>query len=186
MGRVKLDLGSSGSVAKQQTPTHLAEYKRNPNSDPQLVTLMFNFGRHLLAAASRDTGPNSLPANLQGIWNEDYNPPWQSKYTININTEMNYWPALSTNLAETHIPLFDLLRVAMPRGQAVAQAMYGCQDGFVLHHNTDVWGDAAPVDQGMQYTVWPLGSAWLAVHGIEHYRWTQDKSFLQETAWPIL
>ncbi|SPO01616.1 uncharacterized protein DNG_04290 [Cephalotrichum gorgonifer] len=150
-GRVSLDLGSSGDAGNQETPTRLANYRRDPDADPQLVTLMFNFGRHLLAAASRDTGPLSLPTNLQGIWNQDYDPPWQSKFTININTEMNYWPALVTNLAETHSPLFNLLRVAIPRGREVAKNMYGCKEGFVLHHNTDLWGDAAPVDQDVQY-----------------------------------
>lgn len=183
---MSLDLGSSGSAGNQDTPTRLTNYKSDPDSDPQLVTLMFNFGRHLLASASRDTGLLSLPANLQGIWNKDYEPSWQSKFTININTEMNYWPALVTNLAETHKPLFDLLGVAIPRGREVAKSMYGCENGFVLHHNTDLWGDAAPVDQGVQYTVWPTGGVWLAVHVMEHYRWSREREFLQETAWPIL
>lgn len=150
------------------------------------MTLMFNYGRHLLASSSRDTGPLSLPANLQGIWNQDYNPAWQSKYTININLEMNYWPALVTNLAETHKPVFDLISVAIPRGQAVAMTMYGCNQGFVLHHNTDLWGDAAPVDKGTPYTIWPMGAAWLSADAMEHYRFTQNKTFLAQVAWPIL
>jgi len=186
MGRVKLDLGSSGSAGTQPIQNRLSNYKRSPGADPQLVTLMFNYGRHLLAASSRDTGRLSLPANLQGIWNQDYKPAWQSKYTININLQMNYWPALVTNLAETQKPVFDLINTAIPRGQAVAKTMYGCDSGFVLHHNTDLWGDAAPVDKGVQYTIWPMGAAWLSADVMEHYRWTQNKTFLRQTAWPIL
>ncbi|KAK4038454.1 glycoside hydrolase [Parachaetomium inaequale] len=186
MGRVKLDLGSSGDAGLQPTPTRLSNFKKNAGADPQLMTLMFNFGRHLLASSSRDTGPLSLPANLQGLWNQDYSPAWQSKYTININLEMNYWPALVTNLAETQKPVFDLLNVAIPRGRAVAKTMYGCDRGFVLHHNTDLWGDAAPVDKGTPYTVWPMGAAWLSSDAMEHYRFTQNKTFLADVAWPIL
>ncbi|AEO57497.1 glycoside hydrolase family 95 protein [Thermothelomyces thermophilus ATCC 42464] len=186
MGRVRLDLGSSGSAGEQPVPTRLSNFRQDPDADPELMTLVFNFGRHLLAASSRDTGPRSLPANLQGIWNDDYDPPWQSKYTININIEMNYWPALVTNLAETHKPLFDLIDMAIPRGRDVARTMYGCERGFVLHHNTDLWGDAAPVDRGTPYTVWPMGAAWLATHAMEHYRFTRNRTFLAEVAWPVL
>ncbi|KAK3201171.1 hypothetical protein GRF29_213g1259827 [Pseudopithomyces chartarum] len=186
MGRVKLNLGSSGSASQQATPARLSNFKKNPNADPEFVTLMFNYGRHLLAASSRDTGSKSLPANLQGIWNDNFNPPWQSKYTININTEMNYWHAGVSNLAETQKPVFDLINIAIPRGQAVAKKMYGCDNGFVLHHNTDLWGDAAPVDKGTPYTIWPMGAAWLSSDVMEHYRFTQDKQFLKQTAWPIL
>jgi hypothetical protein len=186
LSRVSLDLGSSGSAGTQPVPTRLSNFKKNANADPQLVTLYFNYGRHLLLASSRDTGDRSLPANLQGIWNDNYDPPWQSKYTININTEMNYWHALTTNLDETHKPLFDLIDIARTRGAAMAKKMYGCNSGFVLHHNTDLWGDAAPVDKGTQYTVWPMGGAWLSQHLMEHYRFTQDKAFLQNRAWPVL
>jgi len=185
IGRTKLDLGSSGSAGTLATPTRLSNFKKSPDADPELVALMFNFGRHALVASSRDTGPRSLPANLQGIWNQDYSPPWQSKYTININLQMNYWPALVTNLAETHKPVFDLIDIATPRAQAVAKAMYNC-DGIVLHHNTDLWGDAAPVDKGTPYTVWPMGAAWLSHDAMEHYLWTQNMTFLQQTVWPTL
>jgi hypothetical protein len=185
LSRVNLNLGSSGSAGAQTVPTRLSNYKKNANADPELVTLYFNYGRHLLLASSRDTGDRSLPANLQGIWNDNYDPPWQSKYTININTEMNYWHALTTNLGETHKPLFDLIDIARTRGNAMAKKMYGCE-GFVLHHNTDLWGDAAPVDKGTPYTVWPMGGAWLSQHLMEHYRFTQDKAFLQNRAWPVL
>jgi hypothetical protein len=185
LSRVSLNLGSSGSAGTQTVPTRLSNYKKNAGADPELVTLYFNYGRHLLLASSRYTGDRSLPANLQGIWNDNYDPPWQSKYTININTEMNYWHALTTNLGETHKPLFDLVDIARTRGNAMAKKMYGC-DGFVLHHNTDLWGDAAPVDKGTPYTVWPMGGAWLSQHLMEHYRYTQDKAFLQNRAWPVL
>ena len=185
-GRVKLDLGSSGDAGLQPANTRLSNFKNNPDADPQLMTLMFNYGRHLLVSSSRDTGPRSLPANLQGLWNQDYDPAWQSKYTININLEMNYWPALVTNLAETQKPVFDLLNEAIPRGKAVAKTMYGCNDGFVLHHNTDLWGDAAPVDKGTPYTIWPMGAAWLSADAMEHYHFTQNETFLSNVAWPIL
>lgn len=186
LGRVHLDLGSSGAAGSGPVPTRLSNYKKSPNSDPELVTLYFNYGRHLLLASSRNTGDHSLPANLQGLWNDQYSPPWQSKYTININTQMNYWPALTTNLAETHKALFDLIDTARARGAAMAQKMYGCDKGFVLHHNTDLWGDAAPVDKGTPYMMWPMGGAWLSQHLMEHYRFTQDKAFLQDRAWPVL
>ncbi|KAM7188127.1 Six-hairpin glycosidase-like protein [Naviculisporaceae sp. PSN 640] len=185
-GRVSLNLGSSGSAGNLPVPTRLVNYRKSPNADPQLLTLMYNFGRHSLIASSRDTGPRSLPANLQGLWNKDYNPAWQSKYTININLEMNYWPAMVTNLAETQKPVFDLINIAIPRGQDVAKRMYGCDQGFVLHHNIDLWGDAAPVDKGTPYTVWPMGAAWLSHDAMEHYRFTQNTTFLRTTAWPIL
>ncbi|KAH8705309.1 Six-hairpin glycosidase-like protein [Talaromyces proteolyticus] len=191
IGRVQLDLGSSSGIGNQPTDTRLAAYKSSPNSDLQLAVLFFNFGRHVLVSSSRETnaanpGPG-LAANLQGIWNQDYSPPWGSKYTININIEMNYWPAMVTNLPEVDGPFFDLLDTVLPRGQAVAKAMYGCDNGgFVTHHNTDIWGDSVPVDYGVGYSIWPMGGAWLSLQGIEHYRFTQDKNFLRQTAWPIL
>jgi len=170
----------------QALPTRLSSFKKDAAADPELVTLYFNYGRHLLLASSRDTGDRSLPANLQGIWNDNYNPPWQSKYTVNINTEMNYWHALTTNLAETHKPLFDLIDLVRSRGNDMAKKMYGCKNGFVLHHNTDLWGDSAPVDKGTPYTVWPMGGAWLSQHLMEHYRFTKDETFLRDRAWPVL
>ncbi|KAK4221722.1 Six-hairpin glycosidase-like protein [Podospora fimiseda] len=183
--RVKLNLGNSGSAGTQPTPTRLTNYKKSPSTDPQLITLFFNFGRQQLAASSRDTGPLSLPANLQGIWNRDYSPAWQSKYTININLQMNYWPSLITNMAEVQKPVFDLINLAIPRAEAVANKMYGC-DGIVMHHNTDLWGDSAPVDKGTPYTIWPMGAAWLSSDAMEHFRFTQNHTFLQTTVWPLL
>ncbi|KFY08896.1 hypothetical protein V492_05812, partial [Pseudogymnoascus sp. VKM F-4246] len=188
IGRVGLDLGSSGAAGDEPLPTRIKNYRDDPDADPQLATLMFNYGRHLLVASSRDTGnAKSLAANLQGLWNESFDPPWQSKYTININIEMNYWPAEVTNLPETHAALFDLIDIARPRGEAMAREMYGCTNGgFVLHHNIDLWGDAAPTDYGTPYMMWPMGGAWLALHLMEHYRFSGDREFLKDRAWPVL
>ncbi|PLB52232.1 putative secreted protein [Aspergillus steynii IBT 23096] len=186
IGRVNLDLGSSESAGNQTTDTRLRNYKEKPDQDPELVTLMFNFGRHLLLSSSRRSASPSLPANLQGIWNQDYSPAWGGKYTVNINLEMNYWLAQVTNLAETFEPFVELLETVRPRGEAMAKSMYHCDSGFVLHHNTDLWGDTAPTDNGTAYTIWPMGGAWLASQLMEQYRFTQDKKFLEERIWPLL
>jgi alpha-L-fucosidase 2 len=150
-------------------------------SDPQLVALYFQFGRYLLISSSR---PGTMAANLQGIWNESLAPSWDSKFTININTEMNYWPAEITNLSELHEPLFDLIDNAKPEGRHVAKALYGA-GGFVIHHNTDLWGDAVPID-GAAYGVWPMGGAWLSLHLWEHYDFTRDLAFLRDRAYPTM
>ncbi|KAI9924186.1 hypothetical protein ASPWEDRAFT_174050 [Aspergillus wentii DTO 134E9] len=185
--RVKLALGSSGPAGTRSTDIRLSNYKNNPDSDPQLVALMFNFGRHLLISSSRDSESPGLPATLQGIWNQDYAPAWGGRYTLNINLQMNYWPAEVTHLGDTFGPFVDLLDTVLPRGQAVATSMYGCDNGgFVVHHNTDLWGDAAPVQNGSSYTVWPMAGAWLSLHLMEHYRFTRDRDFLEQRAWPIL
>ena len=117
--------------------------------------------------------------NLQGIWNQDMWPAWGCRYTININTQMNYWPAEVCNLPECHLPLFDLIERMRPSGHETAQAMYGCR-GFVCHHNTDIWGDTAPQDLWMPATIWPMGAAWLCLHIFEHYEFTQDLAFLDQ------
>ncbi|KAH6656830.1 putative alpha-L-fucosidase 2 precursor [Truncatella angustata] len=186
IGRVKLDFGSSGDVGLLSTVERIANYKEDPDADPEFVALTYQFGRHLLVAASRDTGGNLLgvPANLQGIWNDNYLPPWGGKYTVNINTEMNYWLAESTNLIETLPPLWDLMARARDRGKEVAQRMYGCP-GYVSHHNHDVFGDSAPHDNGTQWTMWPMSNLWLLSHMMEHYRFTGDQTFLKETAWDL-
>ncbi|MDR2702527.1 MAG: glycoside hydrolase family 95 protein [Spirochaetaceae bacterium] len=134
----------------------------------------FNFCRYLLVSSSR---PGTLPANLQGIWNHHIDPPWGSDYTININTQMNYWPACMCNLAETEQPLFDLLERMYPNGKNTAEIMYGCR-GFTAHHNTDVWGDTAPRDYWLPGSYWALGAAWLTLHIWEHYEHTLDREFL--------
>ena len=150
-------------------------------ADPQLATLYFQFGRYLLISSSR---PGGMAATLQGLWNDSLAPPWDSKYTININTEMNYWPAEECNLAEMHQPLFDLVDAARPAGRAVARALYGAR-GFVIHHNTDIWGDAVPID-GVGSGIWPMGGAWLSLHFWEHYDFTRDREFLARRAYPVL
>ncbi|GAQ08717.1 alpha-L-fucosidase 2 [Aspergillus lentulus] len=185
-GRVKLELGSSGSAGNQPTDIRLKNYRTDPNSDPELVTLMFNFGRHSLIASSRAGSSSGLPANLQGIWNQDYSPAWGGKYTVDVNLEMNYWHAQVTNLADTFEPAIDLMDKVVPHGQDVAKKMYHCDTGYILHHNTDLWGDAAPVDNGTRWTMWPMGSAWLSMNLMDQYRFTQDKTLLQTRIWPLL
>lgn len=151
---------------------HFKEDKRNVG----LIEDYFNFGRYLLISSSR---PGSLPATLQGIWNKDFRPPWGSKFTININTEMNYWLAENCNLSECHLPLFDHLKRMYPHGKETAKIMYQC-NGFVAHHNTDLWGDTAPQDLWMPGTFWVMGAAWLCTHIWKHYEYTLDQDFLQE------
>ncbi|MBW9152286.1 glycosyl hydrolase family 95 catalytic domain-containing protein [Clostridium estertheticum] len=142
--------------------------------DLGLISLYFQFGRYLLISCSR---PGNLPANLQGIWNKDWLSAWGSKYTININTQMNYWPAETCNLSECHSPLFDHIERIRENGRHTAKVMYGCK-GFMAHHNTDIWADTAPQDIYMPATIWPMGAAWLCLHLWEHYQFTYDKGFL--------
>lgn len=149
--------------------------------DNGLIATYFSFGRYLLLSSSRG---DCLPANLQGIWNQDISAPWGSKFTININTEMNYWPANSCNLAECQMPLFEHLRRMLPNGIRTAKEMYGCS-GFVAHHNTDLWGDTAPQDIYIPATFWVMGAAWLCTHIWRHYLYTCDLAFLKEY-YPIL
>ncbi|EKC75368.1 alpha-L-fucosidase, partial [human gut metagenome] len=143
--------------------------------DPGLDALYFQYGRWLLFAASR---PGSLPANLQGVWNDSFFPPWDSKYTININTEMNYWPANICGLAQSEEPLFDLLARMVPNGQRTARELYHCR-GFVAHHNTDLWGDTDPQDRYIPASFWPMGAAWLCTHIWRHYLYSGDMQFLR-------
>lgn len=151
------------------------ERLRAGESDPALDALYFHFGRYLLISSSR---PGSLPATLQGIWNEDFWPAWGAKYTININTEMNYWPSEPANLAELNGPLFDHLERMLPNGRKTAERMYGCR-GFVCHHNTDIWGDTTPTDRNLGASYWLMGGAWLSLHLWEHYAYGQDQEFLK-------
>ncbi|MGD0741222.1 MAG: glycoside hydrolase family 95 protein [Terracidiphilus sp.] len=154
---------------------------RNGSDDPGLIAIYFQFGRYMLISSSR---PGTLPANLQGIWNESLDPPWGSKFTININTEMNYWMADSANLGELHAQLFDLLDSTRTFGSATARQYYNAR-GFVVHHNTDIWGDSIPVDH-VQAGVWPLGAAWISLHLFSHYAYTLDQAFLRDRAYPRL
>lgn len=146
-----------------------------PESEWDIVRL-FNFGRYLMISGSRE---GSQPLNLQGIWNKDFTPMWGSKYTININTEMNYWPAEVCNLSECHLPLFDLINRMLPNGREVAKRMYGCR-GFAAHHNTDIWGDCCPQDVCLSSSYWVMGAAWLSLHIWDHYDYTGDMEFLRE------
>src|SRR5574344_1113953 len=142
-----------------------------------LAELYWNFSRYLLISCSRK--PGTLPATLQGLWCKDMDPPWGSKYTININTEMNYWPANMCSISNTELPLFSLLARAYKNGKKTARTMYGC-DGYVAHHNMDSWGDTAPQDEWLPGTYWVLGAAWMATHVREHYEYTMDKKFLKK------
>lgn len=186
LDRVVLDLGASPyGLADLPTDQRIANAKSSPE-DIQLTILVFNYGRHLLTSSSRTTdNGTSLPANLQGIWNNSTSAPWGGKYTININLEMNYWPAGPTNLIETQEPLLDLMGIANSRGKSYAERMYGCP-GTVFHHNLDRWGDPATTDNYTQATLWPMGAAWLSWHMMDHYRFTRDEVFLRDVAYPFL
>lgn len=176
--RVKLDLNADTEFDKIPTKERIAKPDRK---DLGLTEMYFNFGRYLLIACSR---AGSQPANLQGIWMKDMLGPWDSKYTININTEMNYWLAENCNLSECHMPLFDLIDRMVPNGRVTAQKMYGCK-GFVAHHNTDLWGDTAVQDLWIPGSYWVMGAAWLCTHQWTHYEYTQDKEFLRR-AYPVM
>lgn len=181
--RVSLELSSAanlGGMESLDTAERLERLKEG-EEDPALIELYFQFGRYLLISCSR---PGSLPANLQGIWNRDMLPAWDSKYTININTEMNYWPAESCNLPECHKPLFDHIERMRGNGRKTARVMYGCR-GFTAHHNTDLWGDTAPQDIYIPATYWPMGAAWLCLHLWEHYAYGLDCDFLKD-AYPVM
>lgn len=141
-----------------------------------LAALYLDYGRYLLISSSR---PGGLPANLQGVWNKALKPAWDSKYTININTEMNYWLAENANLSECHMPLFELIKKMLPNGQRAAKELYGCR-GFVAHHNTDLYGDCCVQDYWNPGSYWVMGAAWLCTHQWTHYLYTQDKEFLKE------
>ncbi len=149
--------------------------------DTGLINLYYNYGRYLLISSSRE---GSLPSNLQGIWNEDFEPAWGSKYTININIQMNYWIAEKTGLSRLHMPLLEHLKIMYPNGKETADKMYG-MDGFCCHHNTDIWGDCAPQDNHTSSTLWPMGGAWLCLNILEHFQYTRDREFMKEY-YPIL
>ena len=175
--RVSLDLGTT---ERAKLPTNKRIKTFGPD-DPQLAALFYQYGRYLLIASSR---PGSQPANLQGIWNDKLKPAWGSRYTININTEMNYWPAEMTNLAECHLPLFEALKDLSVTGADVAKQHYGAR-GWVVHHNFDLWRAAAPINNS-NHGVWPVGGAWLCQHLWWHYTYSGDEEFLRETAYPLM
>lgn len=174
--RVVFKLCEDGcETANLPMPERLAAFARH-GKDNALMELLFQYGRYLLISCSRE---DSLPANLQGIWNKDFIPMWGSKYTININTQMNYWAAETCNLSECHMALLNHIERMRENGRKTARNMYGC-GGFVAHHNTDLWGDTAPQDACLSSTYWVMGAAWLCLHIWEHYSFTQDLQFLNE------
>ncbi len=170
-----LKLEHDPALSALSTPERL-ERMRSGAQDVGLVNTYFNFAKYLLISSSRE---GSLPANLQGIWNDQMEPAWGSKYTININIQMNYWLAEKAGLSSLHMPLLEHLKRMYPRGKSVADKMYGIE-GFCCHHNTDLWGDCAPQDNHVSATLWPMGGAWLCLHLIQHYRYTKDAQFLEE------
>ena len=170
--RVKLNLSSN---ANAQLPTNQRLDKFYNSTDMGMVALLFNYGRYLLISSSQKGGQ---AANLQGVWNDKRNAPWDSKYTININAEMNYWPAEVCNISETAEPLFTMTRDLSETGKETARVMYGCR-GWVAHHNTDLWRIAGPID-GATWGMFPNGGGWLTTHLWEHYQYTLDKDFLRE------
>jgi alpha-L-fucosidase 2 len=177
--RVSLSLGQPSAIdTTLPTDKRLAQFAKS--HDEGLVTLVFNYGRYLLISSSQ---PGGQPANLQGIWNDKMNAPWDSKYTININTEMNYWPAEPCGLTECEQPLFGLIGDLSHTGAVTAREMYGCR-GWVAHHNTDAWRIAGPVD-GAYWGMFPNGGGWLSTHLWQHYLYTGDKAFLRQW-YPVL
>ncbi len=177
-GRVNLDLGTSPAAALP-TDQRLKQVAGAP--DPALAALYFQFGRYLLITSSR---PGTQPANLQGIWNDRLKPPWDSKWTVNINTEMNFWPAEVCNLAECHESLFDMIDDCAETGRKTAKTHYDC-GGWVLHHNTDLWRGTAPINRS-NHGIWMTGGAWLCQHLWEHFLFSQDKEFLAQRAYPTM
>lgn len=175
--RVSIDLGITDAV-NNPTDVRLAQFAGG--NDPQLVSLYFQFGRYLLISSSR---PGGQPANLQGIWNYQLNPSWDSKYTININTEMNYWPSEITNLSEMNEPLVQMVRELSETGRQTAKDMYGAQ-GWVTHHNTDIWRFNGPID-GAAWGQWPMGGAWLSQHLFDKYDYSGNKEFLK-SIYPVV
>ena len=176
--RVSLKIASQTSSSSLPTDERLVAFA--DSNDPDMVSLMMQYGRYLLISASQ---PGGQPANLQGVWNNKLEAPWDSKYTININAEMNYWPALVGNLAETQQPFFDMIKDLSQTGQLTASEMYGCE-GWMAHHNTDLWRIAGPVD-GTTWGMFPTGGAWLTTHLWQHYLFTGDKNFLR-TYFPVM
>lgn len=173
--RCSLTLSPVGESITKPTDERLADVK-NGVYDNELAAMYFNFSRYLMIAGSRE---GTLPLNLQGIWNKDMWPAWGGKYTININTEMNYWGALMQNLPECCMPLYDHIERMRENGRVTARSMYRCR-GAVCHHNTDIWGDTAPQDKWLPGTLWPMGLAWLCTHIWEHFLFTRDEDFLAE------
>ncbi|WP_410812741.1 glycosyl hydrolase family 95 catalytic domain-containing protein [Micromonospora sp. 067-2] len=183
-GRVQLKLAGDPEVEAAPTDLRLARYRAG-HDDPGLEALLFDYGRYLLIASSR---PGGQPANLQGVWSADVQPSWSSNFTSNINVQMNYWPAETTNLPECHRPLFDLVDELAASGARTARSLYDCA-GWTAHHNVDIWRTSWPVGEGEgdpMYAMWPMGGPWLSRHLVEHAEFDGDDTFLAERAWPVL
>jgi len=177
--RVTLDI--PGSTAKAFATDERIDAQKRGAYDPSLTSLYFQFGRYLLISSSR---PGCMPANLQGIWADGLNPPWNADYHININIQMNYWPAEVTNLSECHIPFLEFIGKLRENGRKTASELYAA-DGFVAHHTTDAWHFTAPFGKP-QYGMWPMGAAWAATHIWEHYLFSGDKQFLADYGYPVM
>lgn len=174
--RCSLEIAPANGESVNIPTNERLEAVKNGAKDNELAAMYFNFSRYLMIAGSRE---GTLPLNLQGIWNKDMWPAWGGKYTVNINTEMNYWGALMQDLAECCMPLYDHIERMRENGRVTARSMYRCR-GTVCHHNTDIWGDTAPQDKWLPGTLWPMGMAWLCTHIWEHYLFTRDRAFLEE------
>lgn len=191
--RVVLDLGGAKSAsaeggkseASRSEPAAMSTDRRIAErgaSDPGLVELLFQYGRYLMIASSR---PGTQPANLQGIWNAEVRPPWSSNWTLNINAEMNYWPAETCNLGECHEPLIALIGRLAKNGGRTAKVHYGAR-GWTAHHNADIWGHTVPVGGDPSWALWPMSAAWLCQHLWEHYAFGLDREWLREQAYPLM
>lgn len=178
--RVRLNLGTDN---KEEIPTdkRLKKHARG-KEDKGLYQLLFNFGRYLIISASRE---GSQPTNLQGIWNKEPHPPWHSNYTVNINTQMNYWPVLPCNLPEMNLPLIEMIKELSEAGEKTAQAHYNAR-GFCVHHNVDIWRLTTPVSGSASWLFWPLGGGWFCDHIFKHYLYTNDKEYLENAGYPIM
>jgi alpha-L-fucosidase 2 len=182
--RVSIDLGNTPNNSLP-TDERLKRFTAG-EKDNGLVSLYFQYGRYMMISSSRTP---EVPINLQGIWNEQMRPPWSSNYTININTEMNYWPVETTNLSEFHQPMFGFIKNLSKTGSITAKSFYGL-DGWVAHHNTDIWGISNPVggfgNGDPVWANWTMGGTWMSTHLWEHYLFTNDLNFLKKDAYPIM
>ena len=178
----RVALTMSGDPSKLSWPTDRRILAFRDSGDPALAALLFQFGRYLMIAGSRD---GTQPLNLQGKWNEHVVPPWASGYTLNINTQMNYWPAEPTHLAELHRPLFRMIHELAENGAGTARTMYG-RPGWVVHHNTTLWRDTFPIDGWAHTSIWNMAAGWLCSHLWEHWLFSGDRRFLREEAYPLM
>jgi alpha-L-fucosidase 2 len=182
--RVALDIGQTPGAAELPTDERLLRFA-NGNADPGLMQLLFQYGRYLLISSSR---PGGQPANLQGLWNDSMRPPWSANWTLNINAEMNYWPAEVTNLAECDEPMIQFIRELAVNGRKTAEVNYGMR-GWVAHHNADLWRHTGPVGNGSgspTWANWAMGGAWLCQNLWEHYAFSADQAYLRGQAWPVM